>query len=70
MMVVGSGEVEIPVSPPGEEVAVYDNAPETGETVTVADEEDVAEALRMVGIARGIIVDDEEGDEVKFALVL
>ena len=59
-------EVEdvVNVSAPGEDVVVYVVAPTTEEYVMVAEEEDMEDALRMVGIARGVIVDGKDVDEV------
>ena len=65
-------EVEdvVNVSAPGEDVVVYVVAPTTEEYVMVAEEEDMEDALRMVGMARGVTgseaAEESEDDVVPF----
>ena len=50
---IDNGSVEVPVNPSGEEVAVYEVAPDTAAvSVTVAEVEVGEETLEITGVAR------------------
>ena len=65
-----AGSEDVPVTPPGEEVAVYPLASVTASQVTVAVVEEVAVALTPVGVDRGVTesegVEEREDDVVPF----
>ena len=65
-----AGSEDVPVTPPGEEVAVYPLAPVTASQVTVAVVEEVADALTLIGVDRGVTdsegVEEREDDVVPF----
>jgi hypothetical protein len=52
------------------DVTVYNVAPVTEEKETLTEVESITVATMSVGAARGVMVSEEDGDDVKFALVL